>query len=57
MAERHGMHVPAKDCGLRLGTSLAFPLEHAHHRAAILQHPSPRSSRHPGSRNGSQTGT
>jgi hypothetical protein len=41
MAERHSMAVPAEDRGLPLGTSPAFPLEHAHHRAAILQPPKP----------------
>jgi hypothetical protein len=41
MAERHSMAIPAEDRGLRLGTGLAFPMEHAHHRAAILQPPKP----------------
>jgi hypothetical protein len=41
MAERHSVAVPGEDRGLRLGTSLAFPLEHAHHRAAMLQPPKP----------------
>ena len=41
MAERHSMPVPRQDCGLRFGISPAFPLEHAHHRAAILQPPKP----------------
>jgi hypothetical protein len=41
MAERHNTPVPAEDCGLRFGTSLGFPLEQAHRRAAILQPPKP----------------
>jgi hypothetical protein len=41
MTERHSMAIPAEDRGLRLGTGLAFPMEHAHHRAAILQPPKP----------------
>jgi hypothetical protein len=41
MAERNSMPVPAEDRSLRLGTSPAFPLEQAHHRAAILQPPKP----------------
>lgn len=41
MAERRSMAVPAEDRSLRLGSSPAFPLEHAHHRAAILQPPKP----------------
>ena len=41
MAEGHSMAVPAEDRSLRLGSSPAFPLEHAHHRAAILQPPKP----------------
>jgi hypothetical protein len=41
MAERHSMPVPAEDRGLRLGTSPVFPLERAHHGAAILQPPKP----------------
>jgi hypothetical protein len=41
MAKRHSMPVPAEDRSLRLGTRPAFPLEHAHLRAAIVQSPKP----------------
>ena len=41
MAERHSTPVPAEDPVLPLGTSPAFPLEPAHHRASILQPPKP----------------
>jgi hypothetical protein len=41
MAARHSVPVPGRDCGLRFGISPVLPLEHAHHRAAILQPPRP----------------
>jgi hypothetical protein len=41
MAERHSMPVPGQDGGLRFGIGPVLPLEHGHHRAAILQPPKP----------------
>jgi conjugative relaxase-like TrwC/TraI family protein len=41
MVGRYSMPVPGQDCGLRFGISPVLPLEHAHHRAAILQPPKP----------------
>jgi hypothetical protein len=47
MAGRHSMPVLGQDCGLRFGISPVLPLEHADHRAAILQPPKPEISPSP----------